>query len=113
MAILSDTIEEYAGLDCDRIFLSELQLQQKVKEKSSDTMYMSMSLAYHRYNETGEDFTLVPDAKTISIDDYVAEATIEAASGNYELLQAITAIEEAVAVIISHSNMDGNCEVIA
>lgn len=111
MAIQTETTDMQDSVQCGNLHMIELHLHQNQRALSSEPMNMSLSLAYRKYGVVDDVITTHSEARTIVVDDYLAEATSKAIVGDMRLIEAITAIEAAVAVIIEDAGIEGACVV--
>lgn len=112
MGIRTSVVDVQDGVDCDLIHMTELCLMQPMVYTESAPMMVDLSIGYRKYGVTGDDRTVITDPRSVFVTDYVAMAEQKANAGDPTLLNAITAIEQAVAVIIQELGSEGTTEVV-
>lgn len=100
MAIKDINPEVQPQLVWDDYFLSNLRVKQFTRATSEGYPKYEVGLSYQLMAEDSEGNLYYKDMDHVKIDDYMVEAMDLAAAGNPELLQAIDAIQNAMAVIL-------------
>ena len=88
-------------LDYKNIFMMSLEIKQKVMSNISEVANYTVSIVYRKYAiDTDGDVHYLPKTDMVIIENYLPKALTKAAEGDPDLLNALGAIQIAIAKII-------------
>lgn len=99
-------------LDFKNIFMLSLEIKQKLLSNNADMADYTVTIVYRKYAvDTDGDIHYLPKTDMIVIPEYLPKALERAMAGDADLLNALGAIEVAIAKIISEER-DINLEIV-
>ena len=105
MAIIDRTAQPEEALTYSHIFMDELVVSQGRVEVASDNPRYQVRLKYRKFAiDSADTIHYAKLAETITIQDYYPEALAKAMEGDPDMINALGAIQAAIAAIISEKS---------
>ncbi len=112
MAITITNANTQPGLRFDMLFMESLKLEQKLESRADVQPYFTLNVTYRMYAQVDNDRFFESKINTVSMPDYLATAFAKAQMGDSDLLQAIQAIELALAKIVEDQTNLGTASIV-
>jgi len=112
MGIKIQNAEKRSELTYDRIHLSELEIVQNMPSLEPKHPYYELRLVYRLYAvDPDTKKRHYGEQKILKIPDYISKAMKELQEGDARLIQAMVAIEQALAEILNDESKYGKTEI--